>query len=63
MRYRSSDPVDRLTILISSFYLMEISAKLIRDSFALGLIKIPYFTWMLFIPNYVGRISRICQLC
>lgn len=63
LKYRGIDPVDRLTLAITFFYWVEIGTKFFRDSIAFGLIPDREFSLFLYIPSFLGRIARICQLC
>ena len=63
IKYRGANPVDRLTLAITTFYWAEIATKFFRDFIAFGLIPNTEFSLLLYIPSMLGRIARICQLC
>lgn len=58
---QTKEHVDRLTILITAFYLLDISSKFVRDANAFSLINEPK-TNQLFLSMYLGRVARVAQL-
>lgn len=60
LKYRGPDPVDRLTLAITTFYWTDIVTKFLRDTIAFGLVPSTHYSNMLYVPNFLGRVARIC---